>query len=293
MRTLPSLFLSIALGFSGLNAQSLAPGGHTATAQFSLSAEGALTRAGAPAGEAGVNAFTVNWRSTVPLSAATRLVYGLNGERFDFDRAAVVAVPDTLQEVSVVLGASHRLNPQWMLSGTIRPGLYGDSEGNSGDAFNAPLLLLATWRRSPELAWAFGLRVDGFSERAVVPLVGVNWKFAPAWEFVLGVPRAGVSYAAGDALMLTLGVSMQGGNYHVGRDPRPAALSVGPRLDDTKLDYHEIRVGLAADWKLNDVFALTAEAGVITDQKFDYFDRRYTLDGGGIGFFTLGLTGRF
>lgn len=288
-------FLSLALGLVpilSVTAQPQPGGTQTVTAQFSLSADSDLTRAGVPAGEVGVSALAATWRSATALSPATRLSYGVNWERFDFDRAALVAVPDTLQEVSAVLGVTHRLNPQWMLTGTIRPGLYGDTEGDGGDAFNAPLLLLATWVRSPELAWAFGLRADWFSERAVIPFVGVNWKFAPGWEFSLGMPRAGLSYDMGDDLKLTLGATVQGGNYHVAEDPRGPAIS-SVRVDDTKLDYHEIRVGLAADWKLNESLTLTAEAGVITDQKFDYFDRGITLDGGGIGFFTLGLSGRF
>jgi hypothetical protein len=290
----PILLLPLALlGFTAASAQPQPAGGQTVMAQFLFSADSDLTRADAPAGEVGVSAFTATWRSSATLTPATRLSYGLNWERFDFDRLATLAVPDTLQEVAVVLGASHRLSESWLITGTIRPGLYGDFEGDNGDAVNAPLLLLATWVRSPELAWAFGLRADWFSERAVIPFIGVNWKFAPGWEFSLGMPRAGLSYAATPALKLTFGASVQGGNFHVGRDPRPATLSVGPRLDDTTLDYHEIRVGLAADWKLNESFALIAEAGVITDQKFDYFDRGVTLDGGGIGFLTLGLTGRF
>lgn len=290
---LPALLLPfLLLALPAARAQPQAPARATAAVQFSWSADSGLTRAGAPAGEVGVRGLAASWRASAALSAATRLSYGLNWESFDFDRTGAPAVPATLREASVVLGASHRLNESWLLTGTVRPGLYGDDEGGGGDAFNAPLLLLATWVRSPELAWAFGLRADWFSERAVIPFVGVNWKFAPGWEFNLGMPRAGLSYEAGEALKLTLGASLQGGNYHVTRDPRGGA-AAGPRLDDTTLDYHEIRVGLAADWRLSDAFTLTAEAGVITDQKFDYFDRGYTLDGGGIGFFTLGLTGRF
>ncbi|MDQ5977998.1 MAG: hypothetical protein QG602_970 [Verrucomicrobiota bacterium] len=286
------LFPIALLGLATAHAQPQPSGDQNVTVAYSLSADSDLTRGGIAAGEVGVSAWTTTWRSAAALSPATRLSYGFNWEHIHFDRAVTVAVPDTLQEFSAVLGASHRLNQTWLLTGTIRPGLYGDLEGDKGDAFNAPLLLLATWVRSPELAWAFGVRADWFSERAVIPFLGVNWKFAPGWEFSLGMPRAGVSYAAGDDLKLTLGASVQGGNYHVARDPRGPTVS-GVRVDETKLDYHEIRVGLAADWKLNASLTLTAEAGVITDQKFDYFDRGITLDGGGIGFFTLGLSGRF
>ncbi len=294
MRKLLTSLLPLALlGLSAASAQPHPPGGQSATARFSLSADSDLTRAGNSAGDVRVSAFAATWRSSATLSPETRLTFGLNWERFDFDRPPTLGVPDTLQEVAIVLGAGHRLSENWLLTGQLRPGLYGDSEGDDADAFNAPMLLLATWVRRPELAWAFGLRADWFSERTVIPFVGVNWKFAPGWEFSLGMPRAGLSYAATPALKLTLGVSVQGGNFHVGRDPRPASLSIGPRLDDTILDYHEIRVGLAGDWKLTKSFALIAEAGVITDQKFDYFDRGVTLDGGGNGFLTLGLSGRF
>lgn len=217
----------------------------------------------------------------------------MNWENFDFDRSTLSGVPDTLQEASIVVGAAHQVGAAWRLTATARPGFYGDDDGLNGDAFNAPMLLLALWRQSPELGWAFGLRVDWLSERPVLPLVGLNWKFAPDWEFVLGMPKAGVSYRASDALKLTLGVSVQGGNFHVARDPRLGGTVSSISLQDTTLDYHELRVGLAAEWRLNEQFSILAEAGVITDQKFDYFDRDFTLDGGGVGFLTLGVTGRF
>lgn len=282
-----------ALGLASVHAQNPAASGDQVTTTFSWSADKELTQAGTAVGDLGVSAASLTWRGSRPLSPVTRLNYGLGWAHFDFSRPAASAVPDTLQEVAVILGASHRLNDRWLLTGTVRPGLYGDFEGDNSDAFNAPVLLLATWLRSPTLAWSFGLRADGFSDRSVLPLVGVNWKFSPGWEFSVGLPRTGLSYTAGAALKWNLGVSLQGGNFHIARDPRPATLSAAPRLDDTTLDYHEIRVGLSADWRLSEVFSLTAEAGVITDQKFDYFDRDYVLDGGGTGFFTVELTGRF
>jgi hypothetical protein len=290
---IPLLLLLLGLTLAPLSAQRQAAGGSNVRVHYSGSAGSDLTRAGAAAGEVEVRALGATWRSTAALSPATQVEFGVNWESFDFDRSALNGVPDTLQEASIVLGLAHRAGSAWRITATARPGFYGDDEGMEGDAFNVPLLLLALWRQSPELAWAFGLRADWLSERAVIPLVGVNWRFAPDWEFVLGMPKAGVSYQANDALKLTLGASVQGGNFHVARDPRTGGTISSTFLQDTTLDYHEIRVGLAADWKLNERFSILAEAGVITDQKFDYFDRGYTLDGGGIGFFTVGLTGRF
>lgn len=290
---IPILLLLPGLILPTLRAQPAPAGGSTVRMHSSGSAGSDLTRAGAAAGEVEVRALSATWRSVVALAPATQLDFGVNWESFDFDRSALSGVPDALQEASVVVGAAHRLGTAWRLTATARPGFYGDDEGMNGDAFNAPLLALAMWRQSPELGWAFGLRVDWLSERPVIPLVGVNWQFAPDWEFVIGMPKAGVSYRASEALKLTLGASVQGGNFHVARDPQASGPAAGTGLQDTTLDYHEIRVGLAADWRLNEQFSVLFEAGVITDQKFDYFDRGYTLDGGGVGFYTLGVTGRF
>jgi len=267
--------------------------GNQVEIDYSFSARNDLALGTAPGGRVGVDAVRATWSSGLPVGPATRLRYGVDWQRFAFDRSGPMAVPDHLQELALNLGAVHRVNPRWLLIASVRPGLYGDGEASSGDAFQVPALLLATFRQNPELAWSFGLRVDGFADNPVIPFVGVTWKFAPAWEFVLGAPRAGVTYAFSPALKFGFGATVQGGNFRVGRDPRPVSIAVGPRLDDTYLDYHEIRIGLAADYALNPSFTLKAEVGLITDQKFDYYDRNFTLNGDSAAFFSVGLVGRF
>ncbi len=204
-----------------------------------------------------------------------------------------MAVPESLHEISLALGGTHRLSQQWLLIAGAQPGFYGDSQGDSLDGFNAPALFLANYARSSNLVWSFGLRVDAFADKPAIPFIGINWKFAPDWEFNLGLPRAGFSYEYSPVIKLGLGVTLQGGSYHIARDPRPVSIAVGPRLGDTYLDYREIRVGLAADCRLNDFLTLALEVGVITDQKFDYYEHGYSLDGDAVAFFTIGLTGRF
>lgn len=261
--------------------------------RYSHSADNTLELGATPGGEVGVHAAMLDWGSSLPLNPSTRLNYGLGWSLFTFDRSGPMAVPEKLQKISLALGASHRLNAQWLLLASVQPGLYGDLEGGSRDAFNATGLFLANYARSRDLVWSFGLRADPFADTPVIPIIGVNWRFAPGWEFTVGFPRIGFGYEAGPALKLGLGLSAQGGSFHVGRDPRPVSIAVGPRLDDTRLDYREIRVGLSADYKFSEVLSLTLEAGAITDQKFDYYEHGYTLNGGSTAFFTLGLTGRF
>jgi len=286
----PALFLAVAAATA--LAASPAPDDRVSV-RYSHSADNTLELGSAPGGEVGVHAAMLDWGSSLPINSSTRLNYGLGWSLFDFDRSGPMAVPDKLQKISLSLGASHRLNAQWLLLASVQPGLYGDLEGGSRDAFNATGLFLANYARSRELVWSFGLRADPFADKPVIPIVGVNWRFAPNWEFTVGFPRVGFGYEATPALKLGLGLSAQGGSFHVGRDPRPVSIAVGPRLDDSLLDYREIRVGLSADYKFSDVLSLTLEAGAITDQKFDYYEHGYTLNGGSTAFFTFGLTGRF
>jgi hypothetical protein len=261
------------------------------TARYSFSASNPLTQASRPVGDLGVDAAFLNWGSSLALSEATKLNYGVAWSAYNFTRPAAMAAPDRLQEITLSLGGTHRLSPRWLLIGSIEPGLYGDLKGSTRDAFNAPVLALATYLQSRELAWSFGLRADALSDNPVIPIVGVNWRFAPDWEFTLGFPRAGFGYTVSPALKLGLGATVQGGSFYVAEDPRPAA--PGVRLNDTYLDYREIRVGLSADYEFSKAFSLAVEGGVITDQKLDYYERGYTLNGDAAAFFTVALTGRF
>lgn len=263
------------------------------TARYSHSANNRLQRSGASGGAVGVEAAFFEWRQSAALDETTRLNYGLTWNLYDFSRSGPMVLPEKLQAVSLALGATRQLNQQWLLIGSIQPGLYGDLDNGARGAFKAPVLLLSTYLQNHALAWSFGLIADSFADKRVIPIVGVKWRFAPRWEFTVGFPRAGFVYALNPALKFGLGATIQGGSFHVTRDLRPVSLAVGPRLDDTYLDYREIRVGLSAEYVFNDTLSFSVEAGAITDQKFDYYEHGYTLHGDTAGFFTLGLSGRF
>lgn len=266
---------------------------HSVTVRFSHSTENEVAAGGFAPADLSVNATRIVWQSALPMSESTRFSYGANWTRFDFDRPNTLPLPDTLDEIAIDLGLTHRLNDRWRLSAKISPGLYGDLENNPGDAFNAPVLALATWRQNASLAWSFGLRADAFSDNPVLPIIGVDWEISPTWRFTIGMPRAGFTYRATPELDIGLGVSVQGGNYRISDDPRPAGLSAVRPLNDTYLDYHEIRVGVAVDYRFTPALGLSLEAGIVTDQKFDYYDRDYSLNGGENAFFSLGVIGRF
>ena len=107
------------------------------TARYSHSADNPLMLGSLPGGEVGGDAAFFDWRSSAALTEATKVNYGLSWSSYYFSRSGPMAVPEKLQEISLALGATHRLSPQWLLIASVQPGLYGDSEGGSREAFNA------------------------------------------------------------------------------------------------------------------------------------------------------------
>ena len=65
------------------------------------------------------------------------------------------------------------------------------------------------------------------------------------------------------------------------------------RLGISFLDFREVRAGLGADVKLAEKWSLALEAGAVTDRKFDYFDRNYSLNGDAGWYGTLFLRTSF
>jgi len=258
---------------------------------YSFTAESELSR-GPQVGTMTVHHMDFSLTGRTPLSEATMLLHGIAYARNTLDTAGAVLLPDALSEASVSFGLQHRLNAQWSLGAYLRPGFYGDFENLDGDSFNAPLLATAIYAVDRELSWIFGFSANAFAERAFFPIVGVRWNYAPDWTLNIGFPRAGVTYQHSEQLALSAGATVQGGDYRISGDFGGPGAGYG-RLANTYLEYREIRLGLAAELKLAGDVALTADAGFAVEQRFDYNDRGYRLDGDTTPFFALAIKGRF
>lgn len=223
----------------------------------------------------------------------TTLVYGLAVQQFDLDQSGgTLPLPEQLTELSVNLGLQHRFDPQWSAAFYLHPGFYGDFEENLGKSFNAPALLLANYAQSRDLIWSFGVNVNLFSDNPVLPIAGVRWRFAPEWTFSVGFPRSGFTWQATDNLALRAGAGFAGGSFRVTRNVGSPSAGLA-RLANTFVDFREVRVGLGLDFKLGSAATLSADAGVVTDRKFDYFNKNYRLDGDAGAYFSLALKGAF
>jgi hypothetical protein len=229
-------------------------------------------------GDVAVQRFDFSFSGRRPWSDSVNLVYGFAYAGNELDHSPGSPLPENLRELSLNLGVTQKLSAKWSWSAFLRPGFYGDFEDIDGDSFNAPLLALAQYAPRRELAWMFGLSVNPFSDHPVMPVAGVRWQFAPAWTFNLGFPQAGFVYVANPKLKLRAGVSFQGGSFRVTRNLGVPAPGID-RLANTFLDYREVRAGLGADVGLGEKWSLALDAGAVTDRKFDYFERDYSLNG--------------
>lgn len=259
---------------------------------FSWSSRGDLTRGGR-AGEVSVVRTGLHVSDGFPLAPSSVLRLGVLAEQTNLDRPAGTALPETLRSLALEVGLNHSLSREWSLLVSARPGLHADTTTLSGDTLNLPLMAIASYAASRDLIWSFGARYDRFSEHRFLPYAGFRWQFAPAWSFDLGYPRTGFTWRSSPQFSLGAYASMQGGSYRITRDPRPVAIALFPGLKDTYLDYREIRAGVGADIALGTNASLRADAGVVTDRKFEYVDRSFRLDGDTAGFVTLALRLRF
>jgi hypothetical protein len=259
--------------------------------EYSYSGASDLKR-GATLGEVDVHHTDVSVSGRLPVNQTTMFLYGAALSVNQLQADSGLPLPDRLGELSANLGLSHRFSPALSLSGFVRPGFYSDLENFSSDAFNAPVLLLGRYATSQDLVWSAGVSANFFSDRGVMPVAGVRWKFAPEWTFNLGFPRAGFTWDVKEKLSLNAGLSIQGGSYRVTESLGVPAPGIA-RLANTYVDYREIRFGAGADFKLSEHVSVSVEAGVMTDRRFEFYDRDYTLNGEAAPYGSVGLSGRF
>lgn len=257
----------------------------------SFSSEEEIARGATLLGELAVQHFAVSASGRTPLSAETNLLYGAAYSVHVLDASTALPLPDRLAELSLNVGVRHQLNPQWTVSVFLRPGFYSDFEDLDGKSFNVPLLALASYGQSRDLIWSFGLSANAFNERAVMPVVGVNWRINPAWSFSVGFPRSGFAWRATEKLTARAGVGFQGGNFRITQNLGPAP--GGARLANTYVDFREVRAGVGLDYEFSDAVTLTLDLGAVTDRKFDYFDKDYRLDGDSGLYGALGVKASF
>lgn len=262
------------LGATLLHGQSAPTGGGSFSTTFSGSFVGAgeLELNGVKSGEVKTRSF--NWKASYehPFGEALSFTLGAGYEHFSVDYNRIGSpIPETLTAAFMELGVQWKYGDRWVFSASLEPGLYGDDEVDSSDAFTVPALLLATWIKDKNLMVSFGAKVSPFSDNVVMPVAAIRWAYNDDWTFVFGVPRTEARYRFNERLTFFGGAGFAGGTYAV--DDPAVVGPPGRSLRNTKLSISEIRGLVGVDYDFTPRLNLSLEGGYTFIREFDYHER--------------------
>lgn len=203
---------------------------------------------------------------------------GLEWERFSFGFPDRTPLPNTLQELSAIIGIDTQLSDSILVRLEMQPGFYGTNNFAS-DQINVPFIAGGTYIYNPNLQFIVGVSVDVEREYPVIPVAGIRWKLSRLWVLNAVLPTPRIEFAAAKNVTLYLGGNVKQTNFRVDSDfGSQHGMS---RLDHAVLSYSEARVGPGVDWKISSSITLTAEAGYQPYRSFDFFraDVRFHEDG--------------
>ncbi len=265
--------------------------GGSFSARFGYSAPADISRGTANLGE--MDAVEVGLRYTARIRVSDTYAYnvGVDYERWGFSKAPGLAVPNTLQGVSLVLGNRWKFADKWTLALSARPGLYSDFDDISGDDFSVPVTVFFSYDLNPRWQFLFGVNFQSGRDIPVLPAIGAVWKPTEQWTISITLPRPNVTYAFDDKLAIFAGGELTGGAYTVG-DKFGTRLG-DPTLDGELLTYREIRAGAGVRYDVSKKLRLEMEGGWVIDRRFIYHDRDLQFNGDGAPYVRIGLSGSY
>lgn len=221
-----------------------------------------------------------------------RYTLGLNFAHVAIDTTASVPLPEKLQAEFAELGVAWSFADNWTLMASAQPGLYGDGEASSSDAFDAPALLIAQWQSGGAWTIGAGVRYSSLARNSVIPLAYFHWRPNDQWAVAFGAPRTEVAYQFDRDTSFFAGGSFEGGAFAID-DPAITPPAGYPSLRETKLDYREIRVGVGVRQQLSPTIRFQFEGGAAVDRRFEYFDRALKIEADPAAFFALSLVATY
>lgn len=207
---------------------------------------------------------------------------GATYDRWDFDNAGGLPIPNTLQSFSATIALEYSIRDVVALSIEARPGFYFEHDVR-GDSFNVPVIAYAPlwWHEGGDnLSWALigGVSYNGFrSYLPVLPVIGLSAHWGK-WSALLVPPAPRISYAASESLTLWLEGELAGGSFRTDDHTVPRK----EKLNHAVLSYSEWRVGAGVAWKPCANALIDIGAGYAFNRKFDYHraEEGFETDGG-------------
>jgi hypothetical protein len=228
------------------------------------------------------------------VSRRVLLHFGLEWQRFSFGLPASgesAPIPNTLQQIDVLLGLDWQLNDKWLFRTELRPGVYSDFHDVDWNDVGAPFVLSAAYLANVDLQWVFGLLIDPRSNYPVIPALGVRWKFADQWTLRALLPEPRLEYELNERFIAYLGGGFDLGTYRLSDNFGDARRY--PDLNRAMLDYFEVRVGPGFSWRIRAEIEIGANAGYMVYRRFDFGDKHALVSSDPAPYFQISCQLRF
>jgi hypothetical protein len=218
---------------------------------------------------------TLNVVASNQISQNTLLRFGMNWQRFSFTPDAQAPVPSSLQSLNLEIGADYQLTPTLLLRVEAQPGFYSDFRELRQKDFNIPFLVGATYFVSKDFLCVFGFSVDVNRSPRLYPAAGARWRISPKVVIDAILPDPQIEYELNQDVTLHVGASLKNGSYRVNDD---FGTNRGiPRLNNSILDYTEIRAAAGVSWKVSRAVSVDLESGCVPYRKFDFSRADYKV----------------
>ncbi|MDQ2824069.1 MAG: porin [Verrucomicrobiota bacterium] len=206
------------------------------------------------------------------------LRFGVEWERFSFGFPDRTPLPNTLQEISAIIGLDMQISDSILMRVEAQPGFYGTNNFDT-DQINVPFIAGGTYIYNPSLQFIVGVSIDVEREYPVIPAAGIRWKIARQWVLNAVLPQPRIEFEAAKNVTLYVGGNIKQTSFRV--DDDFGNTHGNPQLNRAVVSYSEARAGVGVDWKLGSIVTLSAEAGYQPYRSFDFFraDIRYHEDG--------------
>jgi len=225
------------------------------------------------------------------VSRRVLLHFGLEWQRYSFGLSQSAPIPNTLQQINVLLGLDWQFNDQWLFRAELRPGVYSDFHEVGWNDVGAPFVLSAAYLVNADLQWIFGLLIDPRSNYPVIPALGARWKFGDQWTLRALLPEPRLEYEISEKFIAYFGTGFELGTYRLS-DTFGDVRSY-PALHRAFLDYLEVRVGPGFSWRIRPQIEIGANAGYMVYRRFDFGDRHPTLSSDPAPYFQISCLLRF
>lgn len=203
---------------------------------------------------------------------------GIEWERFSFGFPDRTPLPNTLQEISAVIGLDTQISDSILVRVEAQPGFYGTNNFDT-DQINVPFIAGGTYIYNPSLQLILGVSIDVEREYPVIPAAGIRWKLSRQWVLNAVLPQPRIEFAAAKNVTLYVGGNIKQTNFRVDEDFGNTHGNRG--LNRAVVSYSEARAGIGVDWKINSIVTFSAEAGYQPYRSFDFYraDVRFHEDG--------------